>query len=289
MTRSEKEARVDSVLKELGLTDCQHVRIGDELLGMKGVSGGQRRRVSIGIELIKDPKAMFLDEPSSGLDSEMALSLVCTLKDLAVRMHKTIALTIHQPNSIITSKFDDFMLLAGGELVYFGEWDGAVPFFNAAGLECPQYTNPTDFFLNCLQEQSNVDILVEQQKRKGASWLLEGVQDEETVLAANNDGVSFATGGIDADKEIRATYPEVPGWYQTYVLTQRTFRNYIRNPAMLFSETAQYFFMGVFVGLMYLQLNNSVETGVNDRLGKKTHVLHLFKSCSIPLVCSFLE
>ena len=271
MTRKEKETRVDSVLEELGLTECQNVRIGDELLGMKGVSGGQRRRVSIGIELIKDPKAIFLDECTSGLDSEMALALVGTLKNLAVRMHKTIALTIHQPNSLITSKFDDFMLLAGGELVYFGDWDGAVPFFNTAGLHCPQYTNPTDFFLNCLQEQNNVDILVEQQRRKGASSLLQSVQDEEAVVATNNGGVSSlaAGGGIDAGKDIRATHPEVPGWYQTCVLTQRSYRNYIRNPAMLFSETAQYMFMGLFVGLMYLQLNNSVETGINDRLGKR--------------------
>ncbi|KAH7619174.1 hypothetical protein Ndes2526B_g06126 [Nannochloris sp. 'desiccata'] len=294
MTRKDKEARVDSVLKELGLTECQHVRIGDELLGMKGVSGGQRRRVSIGIELIKDPKAIFLDECTSGLDSEMAVSLVGTLKNLAARMQKTIVLTIHQPNSLITSKFDDFMLLAGGELVYFGEWEGAVPFFDAAGLQCPQFTNPTDFFLNCLQEQSNVDTLVEQQRRNGASSTLlqGGHQDEEAAVAAKNGGVSSsaaaaaaaaaknggvsssaaaaaaaaATSGIDAGKEVQATYPEVPGWYQTCVLTQRSYRNYIRNPAMLFSETAQYVFMGLFVGLMYLQLNNSVETGVNDRL-----------------------
>ena len=215
--------------------------------------------------------SFFLDECTSGLDSEMALALVGTLKNLAVRMHKTIALTIHQPNSLITSKFDDFMLLAGGELVYFGDWDGAVPFFNTAGLHCPQYTNPTDFFLNCLQEQNNVDILVEQQRRKGASSLLQSVQDEEAVVATNNGGVSSlaAGGGIDAGKDIRATHPEVPGWYQTCVLTQRSYRNYIRNPAMLFSETAQYMFMGLFVGLMYLQLNNSVETGINDRLGKR--------------------
>ena len=274
MTRKEKEARVDSVLAELGLTECQHVRIGDELLGMKGVSGGQRRRVSIGIELIKDPKAIFLDECTSGLDSEMAVGLVGTLKNLAVRMQKTIVLTIHQPNSLITSKFDDFMLLAGGELVYFGAWEGAVPFFDAAGLRCPQFTNPTDFFLNCLQDQSNVDALVETQRRKGLGTSPQGTDDVEAVAVANKDA-SPASLGADAGKEIKATHPEVPGWYQTYVLSQRSFRNYIRNPVMLFSETAQYAFMGIFVGLMYLRLNNSVETGVNDRLGKHK-ILRIF-------------
>jgi ATP-binding cassette subfamily G (WHITE) protein 2 len=268
MTRKEKEARVDSVLEELGLIECQHVRIGDELLGIKGVSGGQRRRVSIGIELIKDPKAIFLDECTSGLDSEMAVALVGTLKNLAVLKQKTIVLTIHQPNSLITSKFDDFMLLAGGELVYFGEWEGAVPFFNLAGLSCPQFTNPTDFFLNCLQDQANVDTLVEQQRRKGAASGMQGAQDEEAgaVSGAGGNGRAISQAGADASKDIQPTHPEVPGWYQTYVLTLRNYHNYVRNPVMLFSETAQYLFMGLFVGLMYLQLNNSVETGVSDRM-----------------------
>jgi ABC-type multidrug transport system permease subunit len=205
----------------------------------------------------------------------MAVGLVGTLKNLAVKMNKTIVLTIHQPNSLITSKFDDFMLLAGGELVYFGEWEGAVPFFDAAGLRCPQFTNPTDFFLNCLQDEKNVEMLVEQQRRNGKSQnLLENVQDEEAAATAAADGITTTTNttsSLDTEKETgkekaETTHPEVPGWYQTYVLTQRSFRNYIRNPVMLFSETAQYLFMGLFVGLMYLQLNDSVETGVNDRL-----------------------
>lgn len=80
MTRAEKQARIDTVLSELGLLDCQNVRIGDELLGIKGVSGGQRRRVSIGIELVKNPRAIFADEPTSGLDSEMAAAIMDTLQ-----------------------------------------------------------------------------------------------------------------------------------------------------------------------------------------------------------------
>lgn len=278
MTRKEKEARVDAVLEQLGLTECQNILIGDELLGMKGVSGGQKRRVSIGIELVKEPRAIFLDEPTSGLDSEMAVSIMDTLQTLA-NANRTIVLTIHQPNSLITSKFDDFMLLAGGELVYFGHWEGAVPFFASGGLHCPQFSNPTDFFLHALQDQVNVDTLVEQQRRKGSPTELTSFNiDEETNYAgeeafsdvANNKKrkkKKALTAGRDInDSDVVATHPEVPGWYQAYVLTERNFRNYLRNPVMLFSETAQYLFMGLFTGLMYLQVNNSVETGVQDRL-----------------------
>lgn len=275
MTRKEKEARVDAVLEQLGLTDCQNIMIGDELLGIKGVSGGQKRRVSIGIELVKEPRAIFLDEPTSGLDSEMAVAIMDTLQTLA-KSNRTIVLTIHQPNSLITSKFDDFMLLAGGDLVYFGLWEGAVPFFAAGGLHCPQFSNPTDFFLHALQDQANVDTLVEQQRRKGSPAAFSSLcTDEESTFTGVDSNKKkknniTAVGGDDdtvvASGEVVATHPEVPGWYQTYVLTERNFRNYLRNPVMLFSETAQYLFMGLFTGLMYLQVNNSVETGVQDRL-----------------------
>ena len=272
MSRKEKESRIDAVLEELGLVECKNTMIGDELLGMKGVSGGQRRRVSIGIELIKQPSAIFLDEPTSGLDSEMALAIMETLQNLA-KMNRTITVTIHQPNSIITSKFDDFMLLAGGELVYFGEWKGSVPFFAAAGLHCPQFTNPTDYFLSVLQEQVNVDTLVEQQRRKGASSsggagsLLENGDEERPLEVVSSPSVSKqATATEEKEKENVNEHPEVPVWSQIWVLAVRNFRNYLRNPVMLFAELAQYLFMGIFIGLMYLQLNNSVLTGVPDRL-----------------------
>lgn len=280
MSHTDKINKVNSILHELGLEECQNTLIGDDLMGIKGISGGQRRRVSIGIEIIKDPRVIFLDEPTSGLDSEMAAALMHTLKGLS-RLGRTVVLTIHQPNSLITSEFDDFMLLSGGETVYNGAWEDAVAFFAAAGLQCPAYSNPTDFFLHTLQEPDNVKLLVNQQKEKEGIQLSESKKnlsaDEENVLT-EVEGVDKPVGNIFAvknlfcglagktDKEEESKGPGVPGWYQVKVLAARNLRNYMRNPVMFFSETAQYAFMGVFVGLMYLRLNNSVETGVQDRL-----------------------
>ena len=285
MSNKEKDALVSKVLEELGLLDCQNTLIGDELLGMKGVSGGQRRRVSIGIELVKEPRAIFLDEPTSGLDSEMAVAIMETLQNLA-RKNRTICLTIHQPNSLITSKFDDFMLLAYGELVYFGAWEDSIAFFATAGLHCPQFTNPTDFFLHALQDEANAAVLVEQQHRAtgGSSAVVVAAaaiissenrnDDEETGGGGNTTPIistplhttTTTTTSSTTTKTQSEGHPEVPAYYQTWILTIRNLRNYLRNPVLLFSETAQYAFMGLFVGLMYLQLNNSVETGVSDRL-----------------------
>ena len=257
LTKKDKIERVNRILEELNLTDCQNTLIGNELLGIKGVSGGQKRRVSIGIELVKDPIAIFLDEPSSGLDSEMAVSLVENLVEMC-RNNRTVVLTIHQPNSLITSKFDDFMLLADGKVVYFGAWEDAVSFFSEVGLHCPQFMNPTDFFIHALNDKSKIDVLADHQKVKDAAKI--------DIELGEKDVQKLTESEKEDDGKDESERPQVPMWYQAKILAGRHIRSYLRNPAMLVSETAQYLFMGLFVGLMYLQLSNNISTGVQDRL-----------------------
>lgn len=84
-----------------GLAECADTLVGSEAAGIKGISGGQKRRLSVASELITRPLAIFLDEPTSGLDSEIAVTIMQTLKKLSAR-GCTILLTIHQPNSDIT-------------------------------------------------------------------------------------------------------------------------------------------------------------------------------------------
>lgn len=103
-----------------GLTACADTLVGSEVAGIKGISGGQKRRVSVGFALLAQTPGVFLDEPTSGLDSESAISIMQTLKTLAVEGGCTILCTLHQPNSDITELFDDFMLLASGHMVYAG-------------------------------------------------------------------------------------------------------------------------------------------------------------------------
>lgn len=252
--KKEKMQRVDQILKELGLLSCQNTLIGDELLGIKGISGGQKRRVSIGVELVKNPVAIFLDEPTSGLDSEIAVSLVDLLGGMSKR-GRTVVLTIHQPNSLITSNFMDFMLLADGKLVYGGPWSESVDFFKRAGYTCPQYMNPSDYFIHALMDPVAVDTLVNQQNEsKSLSIDLEKPSHDDEIPPEES-------GEIVHKDEVQESV-----WYQIYILALRNARTYVRNPVYLISESAQYGFMGIFVGLMYLQLNNSVETGVQDRL-----------------------
>ena len=98
-------------------------------IDVKGISGGERRRLAFACELITNPSLLFCDEPTSGLDSFMALSIVDTMQKLA-QQGKTIICTIHQPSSEVFSKFDRLCLLSEGRMAYMGETTKALEFFS---------------------------------------------------------------------------------------------------------------------------------------------------------------
>jgi ABC-type multidrug transport system ATPase subunit len=155
-TYEEKMHRVEEIIKELRLNKCQNTKIGGPLI--KGVSGGERKRCSIGVELITDPNLIFLDEPTTGLDSFTATSVVETLRELAMS-GRTVISTIHQPNSDIFEMFDRLMLLAQGKIIYFNEAKYAVDYFatifyNGVQYKCPELSNPADYFMSIMSIES---------------------------------------------------------------------------------------------------------------------------------------
>lgn len=152
-TYDEKISRVEEIVKELRLNKCQNTKIGGPLV--KGVSGGERKRCSIGVELITDPNLIFLDEPTTGLDSFTATSVCDTLRELA-RSGRTVISTIHQPNSDIFMNFDRLMLLAKGRIIYFNDASLAVDYFGSLGeyYRCPELSNPADHFMSIMSIES---------------------------------------------------------------------------------------------------------------------------------------
>jgi ABC-type multidrug transport system ATPase subunit len=117
-----KKAVVESVIGSLGLASCRDVMCGDA--AHKGISGGQAKRVNIGLALVTNPRVMFLDEPTSGLDSFTANEVMSTVRAL-VGDGTTICATIHSPTSYAFGLFDSLMMLTGGRVVYFGPRAGA--------------------------------------------------------------------------------------------------------------------------------------------------------------------
>ncbi|CAN8067671.1 unnamed protein product [Agarophyton chilense] len=142
-----KKARVEKIIQELGLSKCSDTYIGNELT--RGVSGGERRRVAIGVELVTDPSLIFLDEPTTGLDSFNALNVMSSLRHLA-RNGRTIITTIHQPRSSIFHLFDMLCLISEGRTIYFGPAADVVHYFDTLGFHCPPRFNVADFCIDVL-------------------------------------------------------------------------------------------------------------------------------------------
>ncbi|KAJ1904486.1 hypothetical protein LPJ81_002468 [Coemansia sp. IMI 209127] len=146
-TDEEKTQRVNDVMRQLRLSQIADTYIGG--FGTRGISGGERKRVSIGIELVTDPSILALDEPSSGLDSSSAEMVVRMTKELAHERNLCTLMTIHQPSAEMVAQFDKLILLAQGKLVYMGAADQALRYFEQLGHP-PTHPNPANFYIDLM-------------------------------------------------------------------------------------------------------------------------------------------
>ncbi|XLS63640.1 hypothetical protein HN51_023635 [Arachis hypogaea] len=159
MSKQQKYAKVENTIKELGLERCRHTKIGGGFL--KGISGGERKRTSIGYEILVDPSLLLLDEPTSGLDSTSANKLLLTLQGLA-KGGRTIITTIHQPSSRIFHMFDKLLLISEGYPVYYGKARDSMEYFSSLRFAPEIPMNPAEFLLDLATGQVN-DISVPQE------------------------------------------------------------------------------------------------------------------------------
>ncbi|CAO2187128.1 unnamed protein product [Urochloa humidicola] len=148
LSAGEKRAQAESVARELGLTKVAHSMVGG-VRGVRGLSGGERKRVSIGLEMLVDPSLLLLDEPTSGLDSTTAARIVGTLRRMAAGGGRTVVVTIHQPSSRLYHMFDKVLLLsADGCPIYYGRAADALEYFASVGFASPLSVNPADLMLD---------------------------------------------------------------------------------------------------------------------------------------------
>lgn len=136
---SEKRSKVREILEELGLQQRTETFVGN-------LSGGQQKRLSIALELVGDPIVLFLDEPTTGLDSSSSAQCVHLLKKLA-REGKTVICTIHTPSALVFKMFDHLYAMSDGRCIYQGSSQNLVKFLSENGLKCPESYNPSDFLM----------------------------------------------------------------------------------------------------------------------------------------------
>ncbi|KJE97893.1 hypothetical protein CAOG_07972 [Capsaspora owczarzaki ATCC 30864] len=309
-----KMARVETVIQLLRLDKCADTLIGSA--HVKGVSGGERKRAAVAMEMITNPSILFCDEPTSGLDSFSAFSLCQTLKSLAAA-GCTVVATIHQPSSEIYHMFDELLLLADGRVMYMGELEYAVEYFGARGFSCPRYTNPADYFFMSVLNDATHSMFDEDadnhddekdlgEVASGTSGFalkdesdsgsyhsaIDGTPMTTLALVKPNQAVketadarvqrllnmwptteqcaaieervnnpTFTDGVKSTDLKVGASLTE-----QYQFLARRAFKNALRNRFMVRARLGQTIFLGLLVGLIFLQISDD-QASVQNRTG----------------------
>ncbi|KAI9159194.1 hypothetical protein H9P43_008531 [Blastocladiella emersonii ATCC 22665] len=263
MPEAERMRRVDETISMLGLDKCKHSLIGTAT--MKGISGGEKKRVSMAMELISNPPAIFLDESTSGLDCFNAWSVVRLLKDLAIS-GRTVVATLHQPSSEIFHMVDDLCIVSQGEIMYYGPAEESVPYFARAGYACPQYSNPADYFfmdiLNTTSAGSGTGPYSPEDRipRLLEAWKASSENAavlKEIAQPPRSDGIT------------RASFKYVPRFTEQFaVLLGRAGKNAFRNKLIIKAKLGQSLFMAVLLGLLYLNIpGRKAATQIQDRSG----------------------
>ncbi|CAL9054094.1 unnamed protein product [Musa banksii] len=256
MSRAEKRARAEETIREMGLESAMDTRIGG--WASKGISGGQKRRVSICVELLTRPRLLFLDEPTSGLDSAASYHVMNRIARLARREAMTVVAAIHQPSSEVFELFHGLGLLAYGRTVYFGPPQMADEFFASNGFPCPSPSNPSDHYLRTINkdfDMDNEDSLAH--KSRSASQAIEllvrsysssDISHEVTQQIA----LMRNTGGSLVKKRSQASF-----FTQTRVLTRRSFVNMYRDFGYYRLRFAIYVALCLCVGSIYYDVGHS--------------------------------
>ncbi|XP_056163261.1 ABC transporter G family member 1-like isoform X2 [Syzygium oleosum] len=246
----EKKQRADTKIKEIGLHDAIDTRIGG--WGNKGLSNGQKRRVSIYLEILPRPKLLFLDEPTSGLDSAASYYVMRRIVSLAQQNEMTVLASIHQPSSEVFELFKSLCLLSLGRTVYFGLSSEATQFFALNGFPCPSLQNPSDHYLRTINTDFDEDIergFGGKQSTDEVIKLLVSSYVSSNTYRQIQLQISEICRQVDRnvlDKEGQACF-----FTQFPVLTRRSFINMYRDPGYYWLHLVIYIALGFGLGTVF--------------------------------------
>ncbi|KAL2643418.1 hypothetical protein R1flu_011005 [Riccia fluitans] len=304
MTKSETELIVKGTIEDVGLQESMSTPIGN--WHQRGLSGGEKRRVSIAIELLTRPRLLFLDEPTSGLDSASAYHVVQTLKNLA-RDGRTVICSIHQPSSEVFELFDDLCLLSGGRQVFFGPVSGAQQFFANAGFPCPALRNPSDHYLRTIN--SDFDRVTENLKFGSKRFDVEdgytsfhnpmakmSTMEQVRILVhlfATSEEKRFIDDTILTMSKMEGKVLPTRGSQasflrQTCVLTRRSLQNMTRDVGYYWLRLVMYIMLSFCIGTIYFKVGTNY-TSIMARAACISYVAGFLTFMSIGGFPSFVE
>lgn len=276
LSKRKKRSRVEALIDQLGLRSAAKTIIGDE--GHRGVSGGERRRVSIGIDIIHDPILLFLDEPTSGLDSTSAFMVVKVLQRIA-QSGSIVIMSIHQPSYRILGLLDHLIFLSHGQTVYSGSPATLSLFFENFGHPIPENENRTEFALDLIRElEENPDgtkNLVEFNKSwQAANKPINNYSNKPSVSLKDAISASISRGKLvsGATNDSNLTSPDHvptfanPFWIEIMVIAKRSLTNSRRTPELFGIRLGAVLVTGIILATIFWKLDNSPK-GVQERLG----------------------
>ena len=258
MTGEEKQNRADLMLHQLGLKDCADTLVGSEYI--KGISGGEKRRVSIGAQILTNPSVILLDEPTSGLDAFSTHSVIDVLLRLA-QEGRTIIMSLHQSRSDLFSCFGNILLLAReGYSVYAGPANQMVDYFATQGHICPIDTNPADFALDLI----TVDLQCEDREAHSRQRVCNLI-DKWSNEHCGEQEKPKATLGMAA--ELSNFQRNTADFCTAFpLLTKRAMTSYQRQLSVLNARLLQMVGFAIIVTLFFAPLRNDY-AGIQNRLG----------------------
>ncbi|KAL7644554.1 UNVERIFIED_CONTAM: hypothetical protein RMT77_004091 [Armadillidium vulgare] len=287
VTAAERKRRIQQVLRELGMMKCADTLIG-EPGRIKGISGGEKKRLAFACELITNPLLLLCDEPTSGLDSFMALSVMKAMKDLAAR-GKTVVSTIHQPSSEVFELFDRLLILAEGRVAFLGTVEEAHKFFNRLERPCPENFNPGDHFIHSMAIKPGT----EKEDRESIQKICDDFRDHEgkeieaQIIEARippdeNDESNMLSKITINKSPYRATYLN-----QFAAVFRRSGLELIREPSVTFVKIAQVTFFALMFGLIYLNQDPNKAGIQNTSAAIFVFVTNISFSLLFPVVITF--
>lgn len=264
MSPERKEKYVNDLLFRLGLVNSADSIVGDAKV--RGISGGEKKRLALACELIASPSVIFADEPTTGLDAFQAEKVMETLRQLAEDGH-TVICSIHQPRGSVYSKFDDIVLLSEGEVVYMGPAkEEPLTYFASLGYKCPDHENPAEFLADLIStDYSSAESVQSSQKR------IENLVDEfaNKVLitefnspVANSEASEFSTKLTQ-----KSTRKQRRGWWREFrLLFKRAWMQAFRDGPTNKVRARMSVASAIIFGSVFWRMGKT-QTSIQDRMG----------------------